>query len=178
MRPSSILSTLLLSSLGAFAQTDPSSTRTVLVSPPASESCPISFSAERKPFGGVVEVDKGATIHFQALQLNFAPSSSPAILKVDGTLHGLTPGLHVSPMSFRHRSATRATETFQLTADERSPLHQSSVSIRKLGTVEWLELTRIGFTDGTTWHASSESRCVVAPSLLVLVDSKAEPAPK
>jgi hypothetical protein len=175
VRPSSILSTLLLSSLGAFAQTDHSSTRTVLVSPPASESCPVNFSAERKPFGGVVQVDKGATIHFQALQLNFASSSSPAILKVNGTLHGMTPGLHVSPISFRDRSATRATETFQLTADERSPLHQPSISIRKLGTVDWLELTRIEFADGTTWHASSESRCVVAPSGLVLVDSKAEP---
>ena len=171
MRPSSMILMLLLSSSGLAAQT--SSTPAIFLSPPASESCPVSFSADRQPDGGMVNVDRKTRSYSQGLQINFARSSSPALLKVDVKLHGMTPGVHMSPASLATRRAVEATETFQLTATQGSPLLRSSVSTKRLGSVDWVELTRIEFANGTTWQSSTDSRCVVAPSLLVLVDSNA-----
>jgi hypothetical protein len=169
---------LLLSSSGLAAQTNPPGTPAIFLSPPASESCPVSFSAERKPNGELVQVGRGVTFRGQGLEINFSGSSSTAILKVDLKVHGMTPGVHMSPAAVGARTAPYSTETFQLAANEGSPLLHGSVSTRRLGTVDWLELTRIEFANGTTWQSSPQSRCVVAPSLLVLVDSKAEHAAK
>lgn len=171
MRPSPLLLMLLLSSIGLAAQ--PANTPAIFVAPPASQSCPVSFSADRQPYGGIVNVDRGATFPGQGLQINFLRSASAAILKVDVKLHGLTPGVRMSPASADTRKAVQTTETFHLAASEGSPLVHSSVSTKRLASVDWVELTRIEFANGTTWQPSAESRCVVAPSLLVLVDGNA-----
>jgi hypothetical protein len=178
MRSSPIILMLLLSSSGLAAQTNSATTPAIFLSPPASESCPVNFSAERRPNGALVQVDHGVTFRGQGVEINLSGSSSAPILKVDLKLHGMTPGVHIAPASVGGPTAKYSTEIFQLASNDGSPLQHSSVSSARLGTVDWLELTRIEFANGTTWQSSAESRCVVAPSLLVLVDSSAQHSAK
>ena len=64
-----------------------------------------------------------------------------------------------------------AIETTVLTATADSPLLHSSVWTKKMTAINWVELTRLEYADGTTWQASPQSHCSAAPSLFVLVGS-------
>src|ERR1039458_4242007 len=61
------------------------------------------------------------------------------------------------------------TQTFHLTASSGAPLLHSSVWTECMIMINWVELTRVQFADGTTWQSSAPRQCGAAPSLYVPV---------
>jgi hypothetical protein len=158
---------LFFSGAGAAAQATAGSTAAVFTEPPASESCPVNFSVERKSNSGLVAVDRGDEAYGQGLRVNLdrAPSN---VLTAEITVHGMTAGGMI-PAASRARHRGDATETFELNANGGAALVHSSVWTKRMTAVTWVELTRLVYSNGTTWQTSRESRCSAAPSLLVLV---------
>jgi hypothetical protein len=70
MRLSPLLLMVLIPTTGLSAQ---SATRAVFIAPPASQSCPVHFTAERRPNAGLEVVKGNEPSHGQGLQ-----STSPA----------------------------------------------------------------------------------------------------
>ena len=77
MRVSAMVLMLFFSGAGAAAQATAGSTAAVFTEPPASESCPVNFSVERKSNSGLVAVDRGDEAYGQGLRVNLdrAPSN-------------------------------------------------------------------------------------------------------
>lgn len=92
-----------------------------------------------------------------------------AIVSADVAIHGYPPAAHIIPADpLRPREVT---ETFHLTSVDGKPLVQSSIWTKQMIMVNWVELTRVEYADGTSWQSSSPRECGAAPSLFVLVDS-------
>jgi hypothetical protein len=180
MRNPSIILLLLLSSVSLPAKTSAGSTSTVFTQPPASQSCPVSFSAERKPNSGLVLVRRppGSLTPdplAQGLQITFDKSSPPSIVRASITVHGMSPRSRAIPAAIPVSSGASlgddATETFELGGNAGSPLLRSSIWTKRMSAITWVELTRLVHANGTIWQPSANSRCTAAPSLLVLVDA-------
>jgi hypothetical protein len=167
MRYSATILFMLLSS-GLTAQTSAGGSSAVLTVPPASEACPINFSASRKAVGSVMLAKGAAAPHQgQGLQFNFVGSDESKVVKAEITVHGISGQTRVLPAS----SATEqdSTETFTLRSENGQVLLHSSVWLNRLNGVSWTELTNIEFANGTVWHASSTSRCSAIPSRTLLI---------
>lgn len=172
MQSSSMILILLLSSLSVAGQSNAGSTSAVFAQPPASQSCPVRFSADRLSVPALRNVDKAAPSAGQGLEINFSALPTATVVKADVTVHGTSAGLRMSPAALSAIKRDDAVETFQLTASEGKPLLQSSIWTTKIAIVSWVELTHVEYADGTTWQASPESRCAAAPSLFVLVNAR------
>ncbi len=165
MRFSPLLLLLLIPTASLTAQ---SATSTVFIAPPASQSCPVNFSAERKPNAGLEEVKGNEPSHGQGLQINFAGKLPSAIVKASITVHGASAAARIVPAA-SGMSTADSTEAFQLTP----VAEHSSIWTKKLNSVSWIELTRVEYANGNVWEPTAESRCTAAPSLLVLVGATA-----
>ena len=62
---------LLMSLIPTAGLTAQAATSAVFTAPPASQSCPVNFSAERKPNAGLEVVKGNEPPHGQGLQINF-----------------------------------------------------------------------------------------------------------
>jgi hypothetical protein len=173
---------LLLSS--AAAVFDPASqaaaqgaASAVLTPPPASESCPVMFSAQRTPHGGLVTVKRpGVGEHAGALpglglRIDFRIPRTVGIVKVGLTVHGmsLVDGVHAMPALYGTPAGANSTETFELSGSADSPLLHPSIQTTQLSAIAWVELTRVEYSNGSTWEAAEHSRCVAAPNGFLLV---------
>ena len=163
MRFSPLLLLLLTPTANLIAQT---ATSTLFVAPPASQSCPINFSAERKPNTGLEVVKGNEPPHGQGLQINFTGKLPSGIVKASITVHGASTAARMVPAA-TGKSAADSTETFQLTP----VAERSSIWTRNMNAINWVELTRVEYANGNVWQPTAESRCTAAPSLLLLVDS-------
>jgi hypothetical protein len=92
------------------------------------------------------------------------------IVATDIVVHGYPAGTRVTPASAPSREIA---EDFHLAATEGLPLIDSPVRTTHIAIVEWLELTRIEYADGTSWQPSAASHCSASPSLFVLVNATA-----
>lgn len=170
----------VLFSVGLTAQTPAGTTSAVLIQPPASQSCPVTFSVERKSNEAMVEVKSAPTLsgakrasesHGQGLQFSFAESPTSAIVKAEITVHGSVRGAQVIPASTRTKAAEDSTETIELGSDAGPKLLHPAIWTKKMTAITWVELTKLVYADKSTWESSPQSRCTAAPSLVVLVDS-------
>lgn len=134
-------------------------------------ACPVGFSVARRSNPGLEVASNSSATMRQVLDVSFR-TNERKIVEADITVHG---------MVFRPRiigasasDAEDAPEEFILkgTADE--PLQLSSVHLQRLGTASWAELTRLVFSDGTTWTPMGEMRCTARPSMLVLVNASTQ----
>lgn len=170
MRFSPLLLMLLIPTANLTAQ---SATSAVFIAPPASQSCPVAFSAERRPNAGLREVVQGnEPSHGQGLQINFPSWLPSAIVKASITVHGASAAARMVPAASGMSSAD-STEAFQLTPVADTPLQHSSIWTKKLNAISGIELTRVEYANGNVWQPTAESRCTAAPSLLVLVGAVA-----
>ena len=178
MRPSSMIFVLLFASasLAAHAQADAS--HLLFVRPPASQACPVALSATREPSGPLHSVESTPTPRGQGLQINFAGSTNLAIVKADILVHGVsTPGregmILTGPAPGSGYSSVKtgrySTESIQVVGTAGEPVLHPLVWTKSMSAINWLELTRLEYADGTVWQASADSRCVAAPSLFVPV---------
>ena len=168
MRPSSLI-LLLLSSPGLVAQAGNTSA-TIFITPPASKSCPVNFSVKRSSNYGMALVKGADAPHGQGLQFDFTAAPDLVIVKAYVTVYGRS-GVHMLPTLTLASSKFDAIETTVLTGNAESPLLHSSFWTKKMTGINWAELTRLEYANGTTWQASGQSHCAAAPSLFVLVDS-------
>jgi len=134
-------------------------------------ACPVGFSVDRKSKPNLeVAKDSGAELR-QGLDVSLR-TNERKIVEADITVHG---------MVFRPRvigasagDAEDLPEEFVLkgTADE--PVQLSSVRLQRLGTVSWVELMRVVYSDGTVWTPKDNGHCTARPSMLVLVNGPAQ----
>jgi len=134
-------------------------------------ACPVGFSVDRKSKPSLeVAKDSGAELR-QGLDVSLR-TNERKIVEADITVHG---------MVFRPRIIGASAgdvedlpEEFVLkgTADE--PVQLSSVRLQRLGTVSWVELMRVVYSDGTMWTPKDSGHCVARPSMLVLVNGSAQ----
>jgi len=97
-------------------------------------------------------------------------NAAKRIVSADVVVHGYSGGTHILPAAVRPEEIT---ESFHLAAKEGFPLADSPIRTTRIAMVQWLELTRIEYADGTSWQPSSDSRCTASPSLFVLVGAAA-----
>ena len=171
MRPSSMIFPFL-ASLAISAQAQAGASHPLFVRPPASQACPVRFSANREPGGPLHSTGSGETTLSQGIQVNFTNSANGVIVKADISVHGVTMAgreglLLTGPTSISRNS----TESYQVVGTADAPLLHRLIWTREMTAINWLELTRLEYDDGRVWQPSAESRCVAAPSLYVLVDS-------
>jgi hypothetical protein len=183
---------------------------------PALEACPVRFSVQRQPQGGVAyaanlgewsrryanhtlqqqwqllqkepgfdqltqqqqqeKLDQLSAIyrsdsrhHTQGLGVTIVTANSH-VVSAEILVHGYPAGTRVIPAS---AATEEIAEAFHLAATEGIPWIDSPVQTTRIAMVDWLELTRIQFGDGSTWQPSTASHCSTAPSLFVLVDATA-----
>jgi hypothetical protein len=107
--------------------------------------------------------------HTQGLGVTIADAKI-RIVAADIVVHGYTAGSRIIPAS---SPSEEITENFHLNATEGLSLVESPIRTTQIATVDWLELTRIEYADGTIWQASRASQCSASPSLFVLVNAAA-----
>jgi hypothetical protein len=170
MRLSSIFVALLLAPVTLASQnaTGNGQVHVQLLHSPA--SCPVGFSVDRKPDGAIVWTNspRPSAPHGQGLDIAFATPKA-AIASADIVVHGYPAGPHIIPAT--PSALSEITETFHLTADTGQPLLRPSVWTAHMVAISWVELTRLDYTDGTSWQSSTPRQCSAAPSLFVLIDS-------
>jgi hypothetical protein len=104
--------------------------------------------------------------HGQGLNIAFGRSAAK-IASADITVRGYPPTTHIIPAT--PSLPAEVTQTFHLTASSGAPLLHSSVWTERMIMIDWVELTRVQFADGTTWQSSAPRQCGAAPSLYVPV---------
>ena len=131
-------------------------------------ACPVGFSIERRSNPGLEVTNNSGAEPRQALDVSLR-TYERKIVEADITVHGMVFRPRIIGASFS--DAEDLPEEFVLkgTADE--PVQLSSVHLQRLGTVSWVELTRVVFSDGTAWTPAGEVHCTARPSMLVLVNA-------
>jgi hypothetical protein len=143
-----------------------------VTAPPRTAACPVAFSVEREGAGGLVTTrhpdDPGAKLS-PGLDLTFR--AQPSIIEADITVYGMTPQARVIPSPSAYDDSS---ESFTLNGTAANPVTLSSIWMKRLGTVSYVELTRLVFSDGATWTPNGNVHCIARPSLLVLVGASAQ----
>lgn len=167
MRHVSELAILLFASSALFAQSAQTSTQTATVPTTVSFSCPVRYSVQRNSpveFRQATATIPGK-VRAQSVQLNINPEDLLKITNLEIVVHGFPDVARSTPVSDPDSGIA---ETFQLARDSEGHL-ATSLQTRGITTVQSVELTKIEFADGSVWRWSAESRCRVAPDLLVLI---------
>lgn len=109
--------------------------------------------------------------HGQGLDLNFARPRAD-IVAADIVVHGYPLTAHAIPATVA--APAEVTESFHLAASADAPLLHSSVWTAHMVVIKWAELTRLEYSDGTTWTpATNQSTCRAYPSLYLPVSASA-----
>ncbi|MDP9051970.1 MAG: hypothetical protein M3O31_14820 [Acidobacteriota bacterium] len=100
--------------------------------------------------------------------LTITLGSGANIVSADIVVHGYLPTAHVMPAG--PLAPNELTETFHLSSSAGKPLVESSIWTRQMILVNWVELKRVEYADGTSWTPTSARQCGAAPSLFMLVN--------
>lgn len=181
MRTSTILPLLLSLALPLAAQSPLPSARSQYRFPPDRMACPVDLRADRRASVVSREVDgkpvptgQGLVLHFRAFSSSSTTSEGTtvtparAITSADIVVHGRSAAVIAQPLTIPNR-ANELTETFHLTGTATEPLLEKSLWTSRIHGITWIELTRVTFSDGTSWERSISSECRIEPSLFVLV---------
>ncbi len=137
------------------------------------QNCPVALNASRDPDIGMVQTAPDRShvqgARQQGLRLYLEPSDLHGIAEADFTVHGMI-GAQMIPAGTRSRR--HATEDFHvsLTSGE-DHRFASTVYMKRLTGIDYIELSAIRFADGTEWHRSANSACRVTPNGFKLVAS-------
>jgi hypothetical protein len=137
---------------------------------------------------------KGIYAPAPGLDLHIAAAGSRPIAAVDILVHGFSNQGRVMPASQipnaavdspshvsvgpsdldRNRSGSsptgiEPTQSFHLSRDDSGSAIRASIAAKGMTGIAWLEVTRVEFTDGSTWQPTSHDECRFAPSLYVPV---------
>jgi hypothetical protein len=141
----------------------------VLFASPVSNACPIGIVAERRsPVSMSTVGTSPVATRTQGIRLRFQHFLTPEIQQVTVVVHGLSQRSRIIPADIR--SISDLEETFQLTrAEQATSLTTSYLQPSRVFITQWIELTSVDYTDGSTWHAWRAGQCTVTPNKLILV---------
>jgi hypothetical protein len=169
---------LILSTAFAFSQALPApqsniGSPSILYRPaPRAAGCPVSLFATRQ---GSPSVDLANTSPqsgpAQGLHLSLAHLDTPAIDSIEVTVYATSTSARVLPAGIDSPDLRSKTFLLHRTGDS-TTLTQADVWMHKVGSIRWVDLIAINFTNGTTWHPAENSRCRIEPSNFVLVGQK------
>ena len=135
--------------------------------PPDTMACPVGLRVDRNANviqrevdGKTIPTGKGATLHFMS-------PTERRVVEADITVHGYSGRVIAQPLTVNWNNDV--TETFHLSGSASDPLIEKKLWTAKIAGITWLELTRVVFSDGTSWHSSVPGECRIEPSLFVLV---------
>jgi hypothetical protein len=134
--------------------------------------CPVGFAANRQGTAQVMSAgDAKQTGSTLGLHLMLDHLNEPAIESIEVTVYGMSPKEGVLPVE--HRSADTVIKTFELhRVTGSTSLNDADVWMHQVGSLSWVDLTAITYTDGTTWHSTENFKCRVVPSNFILVGRK------
>jgi hypothetical protein len=104
----------------------------------------------------------------QGLSIAFIKPAA-RIVSADIVVHGYTASARIVPAA--PAASGEVSEKFHAAASAEHPLLRSNLWPAHMAVISWVELTRLDYTDGTSWQSSTPRQCSAAPSLFVLVDS-------
>ena len=182
MRTSMILPLLLSLAMPLAAQSPVPNARSQYRFPPDRMACPVDLRADRRASvvsrevdGKAIPTGQGLVLHFRAF--SGAASTTPEgtavtphrnITSADIVVHGQSAAVIAQPLTIPKRS-TELTETFHLSGSATDPLLEKSLWTSRIHGITWIELTRVDFSDGSSWQRTISSECRIEPSLFVLV---------
>jgi hypothetical protein len=150
--------------------------------PFAPTACPVGLRADRRASVVSREVDgkpiptgQGLMLHFRAPYQSVSTPQGTSVtprhvISADITVHGHTGAVIAQPLTIASANPTAdVTEDFHLSGSASNPLTEDSLWTAKISTISWIELTRVTFSDGTSWQRAAPSDCRIEPSLFVLV---------
>jgi len=181
MRTSMILPLLLSLAMPLAAQSPVPNARSQYRFPPDRMACPVDLRADRRASGVIREIDgkpiptgQGLVLHFRASdETTTTPQGTVVaprrtVTSADIVVHGHSAAVMAQPLTIPNR-ATELTETFHLTGSATDPLVEKSLWTSRIHGITWIELTRVTFSDGTSWQRTIPSECRIEPTLFVLV---------
>jgi hypothetical protein len=126
-------------------------------------ACPAGFSVNRRADGAIVFTYANQAVpRGQGLDITFARPSA-RIVSADIVVHGYPASIQAIPAT---PSAPKdVSQTFHLIAGPDQPLLHSSVWTEHITAINWVELTRLDYADGSSWQSATPRQCVAAPSL-------------
>jgi len=139
--------------------------------------CPVDLRAQRGTGSGLV-VARGFEHHgptgiAQQLHMTFTNRMPKDALGVTLTVHGLTAAFRMPPatQSAAASSAGSITRTvhLDLTLDPNANA-SADLTLHAFTTVSRIDLDAIDYADGSSWHASAQQRCHIAPDGLMLIN--------
>jgi hypothetical protein len=138
----------------------------------ANLGCPVGFIASRQAGLQIISASEshhpGPTL---GLHLELDHRDTPDIESVEVTVYGLSPGSRVLPAS--QPTPDTISKTIELhRATGSNSLAESDLWVKQFGAINWVDLTFITYTDGTTWQATKSFKCRSIPSNLVLVGQR------
>jgi hypothetical protein len=118
--------------------------------------CPVEFFAQRRSSAVVRWTKSGEPImHGQGVQLTFSRFTAANIVKAQVAVHGLSDKSRVMPVG--SSTNDELTESFELAQREGQPaLLSREIWTKAIGVVTHVEITEIGFDDGSSWHSSAK----------------------
>ncbi len=140
----------------------------------SSAGCPVSFAANRQANTNLMSVDRDAKPGdgpAQGLHLLLDHLNKPAIQSIEVTVYGTS--LKTRALLVGQPSDDTVSKTFEFhrTAGSDS-LRDADVWMHQVGSLSWVDLISITFTDRTTWHPMADVKCRAVPSNFLLVGSK------
>jgi hypothetical protein len=166
MRYGSGFLVLVFASASVWAQGNFRFTTTVAPLRLGNWGCPVGLSAKRQSSlevryaEGAREKSRG-----QGLELKIdARDASKKVVKASVTVHGVSGAARVMPVG--ESSRDDVAEIFQLGG---GALFRSDIWTKRVGTIRWVDLTDIEYSDGSVWRTSQWARCRVEPDKFLLV---------
>jgi hypothetical protein len=136
--------------------------------PPDHMACPVGLHADRRASIISREVDGKSIPTGQGLDLHFVNTAQRSVVSADITVHGRAGAVIAQPLTITAANP-ELSEDFHLTGSASQPLADKLIWTAKIRGITWIELTRVLFSDGTSWQRTIPSECRVEPSLFVLV---------
>lgn len=136
--------------------------------PSGQQNCPVSISANRLAGGSVVSATHATPDpSAQGVRLILSPTGA-TIASAEIVVHALTLRTRAIPVGPDNTSDTTQ-KTFNLQRINARTTFTSDVWMNQVSGIKYIELISLTYTDGTTWHATSDAPCRAEPSGIVLV---------
>jgi hypothetical protein len=142
--------------------------------------CPVGLRAQRGTGSGML-VARGSRDHApttgvaQQLHMTFTNRMPTNVVGVTLTAHGLTATSRLTPTVQSAAASPSGTITrtihLDVTLDPRANV-SADLTLEAFTSVSRIDVDAIDYADGSSWHASAQQRCHIAPDGLMLVSSR------
>jgi hypothetical protein len=141
----------------------------IVLEAPDSHGCPVGFSARHAGAGETVQTGPGSRNRRQGYEISLMPKGQHVVAQAQVTLHGLS-GAGAVPAGQGSAHSADTSESFHLVLTPgQGHVFRSTVYTETLAGVLWVELNKLTYADGATWHESANDACGIRPEGFLLV---------